>query len=116
MSSLFVRRIWTARTALLHSRSGAAMRENRSTMRSDLLAGFLSGAVLIIAIGAHLDVFSTMFKYGIFSKDARLIHHCAAAGHIDCRGRPARLAPCGARTGLAPCRAKHHTGSTGHVD
>ena len=53
VSSHFVRRIWTARTALLHSRSGAAMRENRSTMRSDLLAGFLSGAVLIIAIGAQ---------------------------------------------------------------
>ena len=39
-------------------------------------------ADLIIAIGAHMDVFSTMFKYGIFSKDARLIHHCAAPGHI----------------------------------
>ena len=39
-------------------------------------------ADLIIAIGAHMDVFSTMYKHGIFSKDARLIHHCAAPGHI----------------------------------
>jgi len=39
-------------------------------------------ADLIVAIGAHLDFYSTMFKYGIFNKDAKLIHHCAAPGHI----------------------------------
>jgi thiamine pyrophosphate-dependent acetolactate synthase large subunit-like protein len=39
-------------------------------------------ADLIVAIGAHMDVYSTMFKYGIFAKTAKLIHHCAAAGHI----------------------------------
>ena len=36
----------------------------------------------IIAIGAHMDVYSTAFKHGIFNKDARLVHHTAAPGHI----------------------------------
>jgi thiamine pyrophosphate-dependent acetolactate synthase large subunit-like protein len=36
----------------------------------------------IVAVGAHFDVFSTMFKYGIFKPDAKLVHHTAAPGQI----------------------------------
>lgn len=36
----------------------------------------------IIAVGAHMDVYSTMFKYGIFSRDAKLIHQTSAPGQI----------------------------------
>ena len=36
----------------------------------------------IIAVGAHMDVYSTMFKYGIFSKDAKLIHQSSAPSQI----------------------------------
>lgn len=32
-------------------------------------------ADLIVAIGAHIDIFSTTFKYGIISQDAKLVHH-----------------------------------------
>jgi len=39
-------------------------------------------ADVIIAVGAHLDVFSTMHKYGIFSEQAKLVHHSAAPGQI----------------------------------
>ena len=39
-------------------------------------------ADLIIAIGAHFDVFSTMYKYGIFSEQAKIVHHTAAPGQI----------------------------------
>ncbi|MGZ8212513.1 MAG: thiamine pyrophosphate-binding protein [Burkholderiales bacterium] len=39
-------------------------------------------ADLIVAIGAHFDVFSTMYKYGIFSEQAKLVHHTAAPGQI----------------------------------
>ena len=39
-------------------------------------------ADLIVAIGAHIDVFSTMFKYGILSEHANLVHHSAAPGQI----------------------------------
>jgi thiamine pyrophosphate-dependent acetolactate synthase large subunit-like protein len=39
-------------------------------------------ADVVIAIGAHLDFFSTAFKYGIISRDAKLIHHSAAAAAI----------------------------------
>jgi thiamine pyrophosphate-dependent acetolactate synthase large subunit-like protein len=39
-------------------------------------------ADVIVAIGAHIDVYSSMFKYGIFSEKARLIHHSAAPGQI----------------------------------
>jgi thiamine pyrophosphate-dependent acetolactate synthase large subunit-like protein len=39
-------------------------------------------ADLVIAIGAHIDVFSTMFKYGIISEQAKLVHHTAAPGQI----------------------------------
>ena len=39
-------------------------------------------ADLIVAIGAHMDVFSTMYKYGIISEKARLVHHSSAPGQI----------------------------------
>ncbi len=39
-------------------------------------------ADVIVAIGAHFDVFSTMYKYGIFSEGAKIIHHTAAPGQI----------------------------------
>jgi thiamine pyrophosphate-dependent acetolactate synthase large subunit-like protein len=39
-------------------------------------------ADLIVAIGAHFDVFSTMYRYGIFSEQARIVHHSAAPGQI----------------------------------
>jgi thiamine pyrophosphate-dependent acetolactate synthase large subunit-like protein len=39
-------------------------------------------ADLIIAIGAHMDVFSTMYKYGVFSESAKLVHHTSAPGQI----------------------------------
>jgi len=39
-------------------------------------------ADLVIAIGAHFDVFSTLYKYGIFSEQAKLVHHSAAPGQI----------------------------------
>jgi thiamine pyrophosphate-dependent acetolactate synthase large subunit-like protein len=32
-------------------------------------------ADVVVALGAHIDVFSTTFKYGIISRDASLIHH-----------------------------------------
>ena len=39
-------------------------------------------ADLVVAIGAHIDVFSTTFKHGIISRDARLIHHSMAGTDI----------------------------------
>ena len=39
-------------------------------------------ADLIVAIGAHLDFYSTTFKYGVFSEEAKLVHHTAAPGQI----------------------------------
>jgi acetolactate synthase I/II/III large subunit len=39
-------------------------------------------ADIIIAIGAHFDVFSTMYKYGVFSESAKIVHHTAAPGQI----------------------------------
>ncbi len=39
-------------------------------------------ADVIVAFGAHFDVFSTMYKYGVFGKDAKIIHHTAASGQI----------------------------------
>ena len=39
-------------------------------------------ADLVIAVGAHIDLFSTTFKYGIISREAKLIHHSAAAAAI----------------------------------
>ena len=35
-------------------------------------------ADVLIAVGAHIDSYSTTFKYGVFSRDAKLIHHSAA--------------------------------------
>jgi len=42
----------------------------------------LPQADCIVAIGAHMDVYSTMFKYGIFGKDAKLIHQTSAPSQI----------------------------------
>jgi thiamine pyrophosphate-dependent acetolactate synthase large subunit-like protein len=39
-------------------------------------------ADVIIAVGAHIDLFSTGFKYGIIGRDAKLIHHSAVAANI----------------------------------
>ena len=39
-------------------------------------------ADVIIALGAHIDLFSTTFKYGIISREAQLIHHSTAASDI----------------------------------
>lgn len=39
-------------------------------------------ADVIIAVGAHFDVFSTMYKYGIFSESAKIIHQTSAPGQI----------------------------------
>ena len=39
-------------------------------------------ADVIVAIGAHFDVFSTMYKYGLFSEQARIVHHTSAPGQI----------------------------------
>src|SRR5947207_12337934 len=35
----------------------------------------LPQADVVIALGAHLDLLSTTFKYGLISRDANLIHH-----------------------------------------
>ena len=39
-------------------------------------------ADVIVAIGAHFDVFSTLYQYGIFSERAKIIHHTAAPSQI----------------------------------
>ena len=39
-------------------------------------------ADVVIALGAHIDLFSTTFKYGIISRDAQLIHHSTVATDI----------------------------------
>ena len=39
-------------------------------------------ADVIVAIGSHFDVFSTMYKYGVFSESAKIIHHTSAPGQI----------------------------------
>jgi acetolactate synthase I/II/III large subunit len=39
-------------------------------------------ADVIVAIGSHFDVFSTMYKYGVFSQNAKIIHHTSAPGQI----------------------------------
>jgi acetolactate synthase I/II/III large subunit len=36
----------------------------------------------VIAVGAHLDLFSTQFRYGIIGRDASLIHHSTVATDI----------------------------------
>lgn len=45
---------------------------NRTAPRADL----------IIAVGAHLDIYSTTFKYGVFSREAKLIHHSVVPSDI----------------------------------
>jgi thiamine pyrophosphate-dependent acetolactate synthase large subunit-like protein len=52
-------------------RNGSAA-ANRSVPQADV----------IVAIGAHIDVFSTTFKYGILSEHAKLVHHSTAPGQI----------------------------------
>lgn len=42
----------------------------------------LPQADVVIAVGAHLDLFSTTFKYGILSREAKLIHHSAVGTDI----------------------------------
>ena len=39
-------------------------------------------ADVIIAVGSHFDVFSTMYKYGVISESAKIIHHTSAPGQI----------------------------------
>ncbi|HYL91089.1 MAG TPA: thiamine pyrophosphate-binding protein [Burkholderiales bacterium] len=39
-------------------------------------------ADVVIALGAHIDLFSTTFKYGIISREAKLIHHSPVATDI----------------------------------
>jgi len=39
-------------------------------------------ADVVIAVGAHIDLFSTTFKYGIISREAKLIHHSPVATDI----------------------------------
>ncbi len=39
-------------------------------------------ADVVIALGAHIDLFSTTFKYGIISREAKLVHHSTVAGDI----------------------------------
>jgi acetolactate synthase I/II/III large subunit len=42
----------------------------------------LPQADVVIALGAHLDLFSTQFRYGIISREATLIHHHTVATDI----------------------------------
>jgi thiamine pyrophosphate-dependent acetolactate synthase large subunit-like protein len=42
----------------------------------------LPQADTVIALGAHLDLFSTQFRYGIIGRDATLIHHSTMATDI----------------------------------
>ncbi|HEV3011561.1 MAG TPA: thiamine pyrophosphate-binding protein [Burkholderiales bacterium] len=39
-------------------------------------------ADVVIAVGAHLDLFSTQFRYGIISREAALLHHSTVATDI----------------------------------
>jgi thiamine pyrophosphate-dependent acetolactate synthase large subunit-like protein len=39
-------------------------------------------ADVVVALGAHIDLFSTTFKHGIISRDAKLIHHSMAGTDI----------------------------------
>lgn len=42
----------------------------------------LPQADVVAAVGAHIDLFSTTFKYGILSREAKLIHQSAVATDI----------------------------------
>jgi thiamine pyrophosphate-dependent acetolactate synthase large subunit-like protein len=39
-------------------------------------------ADVVVAVGAHLDLFSTQFRYGIISREAAIIHHSTVATDI----------------------------------
>src|SRR5206468_3670082 len=39
-------------------------------------------ADVLVAIGAHIDIYSSTFRYGVFSQSAKLIHHSSAAQDI----------------------------------
>lgn len=39
-------------------------------------------ADVIVAIGAHIDYYSTSFRYGVFNKAARLVHHNTTASDV----------------------------------
>ena len=45
---------------------------NRTAPRADV----------IVAIGAHIDVYSTTFRYGVFSRDAKLVHHSTVPSDV----------------------------------
>jgi len=42
----------------------------------------LPQADVVVAVGAHIDLFSTTFKYGILGREAKLIHQSAVATDI----------------------------------
>ena len=42
----------------------------------------LPEADVVVALGAHIDYFSTLFRYGILRREAKLVHHSAAATAI----------------------------------
>ena len=42
----------------------------------------LPQADVVVAVGAHIDLFSTGFRHGIIARDAKLIHHCAVPASI----------------------------------
>ena len=39
-------------------------------------------ADVVVALGAHIDLFSTTFKYGILSREAKLVHHSTSPADI----------------------------------
>jgi thiamine pyrophosphate-dependent acetolactate synthase large subunit-like protein len=39
-------------------------------------------ADVIVAIGAHIDYYSTMFGYGVFNREAKIIHHNTAPNDV----------------------------------
>jgi acetolactate synthase-1/2/3 large subunit len=45
---------------------------NRTAPRADV----------IVAIGAHIDVYSTTFRYGVFSRDTKLVHHSTVPSDV----------------------------------
>src|SRR5262249_58582630 len=54
----------------------------------------MPAADVVVAVGAHIDTFSTGFKHGIISKQAKLIHHSTVATDIG-GGRPGSRAGAG---------------------
>jgi thiamine pyrophosphate-dependent acetolactate synthase large subunit-like protein len=42
----------------------------------------LPQADVVVAVGAHLDLFSTQFRYGIISRDAQIVHQSAVGTDI----------------------------------